>query len=108
MPWRVVLCFIWQLPSVYVLNYAATNVGMLGTRYFWFQDLSQGKRSDSQGGAGGGLAPVRCWEPSDVLTAPAGGAIKYKKATREQWQTAAEPWYRWASLAEDVAPGRVW
>ncbi len=74
---------------------------------FRFQDLSQGKRSDSQGGAGGGLAPVRCWEPSDVLTAPAGGAIKYKKATREQWQTAAEPWYRWASLAEDVAPGRV-
>jgi hypothetical protein len=32
MPWRVILCFIWQLPSVYVLNYAATNVGMLGTR----------------------------------------------------------------------------
>jgi hypothetical protein len=34
--------------------------------------------------------------------------IKYKKTTREQWQTAAEPWYRWASLAEDVALGRVW
>jgi hypothetical protein len=40
--------------------------------------------------------------------APQFDPVKYKETTREQWQTAAEPWYRWASLAEDVAPGRVW
>ena len=34
--------------------------------------------------------------------------IKYKETTREQWQTAAEPWHRWAPLAEDVAPSRGW
>ena len=33
---------------------------------------------------------------------------KHKETTRGQWQSSAEPWYRWTSLAEDVAPGRVW
>jgi hypothetical protein len=108
MPWRVDLCFIWQLPSVCVLNYAATPMPGCSERvHFRFHDLSQGKRSDGQGGAEGGLAPVRRWKPSDVLRAPAGGAINYEKATREQWQTAAEPWYRWASLAEEVTPGQL-
>ena len=41
-------------------------------------------------------------------TAPQFDPVKYKEPTREQWQTAAGPWYRWASLAEDVAPGWVW
>src|SRR5919112_4326920 len=27
--------------------------------------------------------------------------IKYKETTREQWQTAAEPWYRWGPTVED-------
>ncbi len=27
--------------------------------------------------------------------------IKYKETTREQWQTAAEPWYRWGPPVED-------
>jgi hypothetical protein len=30
--------------------------------------------------------------------------VKYKETTTEQWQTAAEPWSRWASLAEYIAP----
>ena len=25
----------------------------------------------------------------------------YKRTTREQWQTAAEPWYRWGPTLED-------
>lgn len=28
-------------------------------------------------------------------------AVAYKTTTREQWQTAAEPWYRWGALIED-------
>ena len=27
--------------------------------------------------------------------------IKYKETTREQWQTAAEPWYRWGPTLEE-------
>jgi SAM-dependent methyltransferase len=27
--------------------------------------------------------------------------IKYKETTREQWQTAAEPWYRWGPTVEE-------
>jgi SAM-dependent methyltransferase len=27
--------------------------------------------------------------------------IKYKETTREQWQTAAEPWYRWGTTLEE-------
>ena len=27
--------------------------------------------------------------------------IKYKETTREQWQTATEPWYRWGPTVED-------
>jgi SAM-dependent methyltransferase len=27
--------------------------------------------------------------------------IKYKETTREQWQTAAEPWYRWGPTIEE-------
>src|SRR3712207_4454497 len=27
--------------------------------------------------------------------------IKYKETTREQWQTAAELWYRWGPTVED-------
>jgi ubiquinone/menaquinone biosynthesis C-methylase UbiE len=27
--------------------------------------------------------------------------IRYKETTREQWQTAAEPWYRWGPTVED-------
>ena len=27
--------------------------------------------------------------------------IRYKGTTREQWQTAAEPWYRWGPTVED-------
>ena len=27
--------------------------------------------------------------------------IKYKETTTEQWQTAAEPWYRWGPTVED-------
>lgn len=28
-------------------------------------------------------------------------AVAYKTTTREQWQTAAEPWYRWGGFIED-------
>jgi SAM-dependent methyltransferase len=28
-------------------------------------------------------------------------AVAYKTTTREQWQTAAEPWYRWGAFIED-------
>ena len=28
-------------------------------------------------------------------------AVAYKTTTREQWQTAAEPWYRWGRFIED-------
>ena len=28
-------------------------------------------------------------------------AVAYKTTTREQWQTAAEPWYRWGKFIED-------
>ncbi len=28
-------------------------------------------------------------------------AVAYKSTTREQWQTAAEPWYRWGTFIED-------
>lgn len=28
-------------------------------------------------------------------------AVAYKATTREQWQTAAEPWYRWAPFIEE-------
>jgi len=28
-------------------------------------------------------------------------AVAYKATTREQWQTAAEPWYRWGKFIED-------
>ncbi|HZG62759.1 MAG TPA: hypothetical protein VEY13_04515 [Rubrobacteraceae bacterium] len=27
--------------------------------------------------------------------------IKYKETTREQWQTAAEPWHRWGPTLEE-------
>src|ERR671911_2564676 len=27
--------------------------------------------------------------------------VKYKETTREQWQTAAEPWYRWGPTLEE-------
>ena len=27
--------------------------------------------------------------------------IRYKETTREQWQTAAEPWYRWGPTIEE-------
>jgi cyclopropane fatty-acyl-phospholipid synthase-like methyltransferase len=27
--------------------------------------------------------------------------IKYKETTREQWQAAAEPWYRWGPTLEE-------
>ena len=27
--------------------------------------------------------------------------IKYKETSREQWQTAAEPWYRWGPTLEE-------
>ena len=40
-------------------------------------------------------------------SAPQSAPAKYKETIREQWQTAAEQWSRWASLAENVAPGRV-
>ena len=43
------------------------------------------------------------------MTEPIGGsmstatfdAVAYKATTREQWQTAAEPWYRWAPFIEE-------
>ena len=30
------------------------------------------------------------------IVAPQFDAIKYKNTTRDQWQTAAEAWYRWS------------
>lgn len=27
--------------------------------------------------------------------------IRYKETTREQWQTVAEPWYRWGPTIEE-------
>jgi SAM-dependent methyltransferase len=33
--------------------------------------------------------------------APQFDPIKYKETTREQWQTAAEPWYRWGPTLEE-------
>jgi hypothetical protein len=27
--------------------------------------------------------------------------IKYKETTQEQWQSAAEPWYRWGPTIEE-------
>jgi hypothetical protein len=41
-------------------------------------------------------------------SAPQFDPAKYKETIREQWQTAAEPWSRWASQAKDVAPAWVW
>jgi hypothetical protein len=40
-------------------------------------------------------------------SAPQFDSVKYKN-TKENWQSAAEPWYRWASLAEEVVPSRIW
>ena len=38
-------------------------------------------------------------------TAPQFDPIKYKKTTREQWQSAAEAWYRWSStLSQWLGP----
>ena len=33
--------------------------------------------------------------------APQFDPIRYKETTREQWQTAAEPWYRWGPTIEE-------
>ena len=27
--------------------------------------------------------------------------VKYKETTREQWQTAAEPWHRWGPVIDE-------
>jgi hypothetical protein len=41
-------------------------------------------------------------------SAPRFDPVNYKETIREQWHPAAEPGFRWASQARDVAPGWVW
>ena len=38
--------------------------------------------------------------PTSANAIPTFDPIKYKETTRQQWQTAAEPWHRWGSILE--------
>src|SRR5215212_10498101 len=48
------------------------------------------------------IARGSCAKEDEAMAAEATGfePIRYKETTPEQWQTAAEPWYRWGPTLE--------